>query len=292
METKSGRCQSRRGPQALVMRFCASRDRDRDHVRIYKPSPYNTLSRLSAFTLIELLVVISILGLLMALLLPALSRARKQARAVVCQSKLRQIGVGLSMSLDEHGGQLATQAEGEGELVSAVFETETTFEDCPDLALCPSATRVSETDTSATWMDPFAAGELREGFLISYGLNYEVFSVYANRLVSNTHTLKRPFRVPAVLDAMAPAVFYSSDGEPPPYHGVIDRRTKNYVCINRHETGTTNALFLDFSVRKVGLKELWTLKWDRLFDTAGPWTKAGGVTPADWPEWMRNFKDY
>ena len=38
--------------------------------------------------------------------------------------------------------------------------------------------------------------------------------------------------------------------------------------------------------------ELWTLKWHRNFDTTGPWTKAGGVQPADWPEWMRRFKDY
>jgi prepilin-type processing-associated H-X9-DG protein len=63
------------------------------------------------------------------------------------------------------------------------------------------------------------------------------------------------------------------------------------VCINRHD-GFVNGLFLDWSVRKVGLKELWTLKWHRDFDTAGPWTKAGGVKPEDWPQWMRRFKDY
>jgi hypothetical protein len=28
------------------------------------------------------------------------------------------------------------------------------------------------------------------------------------------------------------------------------------------------------------------------FDTANEWTKAGGVQPDDWPEWMRGFKDY
>ena len=56
--------------------------------------------------------------------------------------------------------------------------------------------------------------------------------------------------------------------------------------------GGINAAFLDWSVRKVGLKELWTLKWSRTFDTAGPWTKAGGVEPEDWPQWMRKFKDY
>jgi hypothetical protein len=34
------------------------------------------------------------------------------------------------------------------------------------------------------------------------------------------------------------------------------------------------------------------LQWSRQFDTKGPWTKAGGVMPEDWPHWMRRFKDY
>lgn len=62
-------------------------------------------------------------------------------------------------------------------------------------------------------------------------------------------------------------------------------------CINRHD-GAVNCLFVDGSVRKVGLKELWTLKWHKSFDTAGPWTTAGGVRPEDWPQWMRQFREY
>jgi hypothetical protein len=53
-----------------------------------------------------------------------------------------------------------------------------------------------------------------------------------------------------------------------------------------------NMMFLDWSVRKVGLKELWMFKWHRKYDTAGPWTTAGGVMPDEWPEWMRHFKNY
>jgi hypothetical protein len=64
-----------------------------------------------------------------------------------------------------------------------------------------------------------------------------------------------------------------------------------HFAINRHETGT-NVLFMDFTARKVGIKELWKLKWHRMFPINGPWTAAGGVQPSDWPEWMRNFKEY
>ncbi len=62
-------------------------------------------------------------------------------------------------------------------------------------------------------------------------------------------------------------------------------------CLNRHG-GYVNTLFMDWTPRKVGLKELWTLKWHRMFDTAGPWTVTGGVSPGDWPPWLRRYKDY
>jgi len=64
-----------------------------------------------------------------------------------------------------------------------------------------------------------------------------------------------------------------------------------HFVINRHDA-FVNHLFMDWSVRKVGLKELWMLKWHREYDINGPWTKAGGVVLSDWPEWMRGFKDY
>src|SRR5947207_2112985 len=58
------------------------------------------------FTLIELLVVLGIVALLLALLMPALSRSRRQAQALVCQSNLRQLGHMLQIYSGENGGWL------------------------------------------------------------------------------------------------------------------------------------------------------------------------------------------
>jgi prepilin-type processing-associated H-X9-DG protein/prepilin-type N-terminal cleavage/methylation domain-containing protein len=61
-----------------------------------------SISGAAAFTLIELLVVIAIIAILLALLLPAVSRSKTKARQIGCVSNLRQLGIGLQSFVGDH----------------------------------------------------------------------------------------------------------------------------------------------------------------------------------------------
>ena len=267
---------------------------------------------MKGFTLVELLVVIAVIALLMAILMPVLGRVKRMARAVVCQSNLRQWGVWYSMYTSDNNGMFFRNDPRIG--ISYWWRTmRPYYEDCNDLLLCPTAAKC-EAEPSIGEKIPgskFSAwgrGQPYPGSRFprvygSYGLNKYVSNdpseadSMSSGLFSYWRTtfVKGANNIPLFLDCRRWEVAAARRNSPPDYDDMpnYDYEYGNMplVCIDRHD-GHINTLFMDFSVRKVGLKELWTLNWRRGWDTANEWTTAGGVQPEDWPDWMRKFKDY
>jgi len=255
-----------------------------------------------AFTLIELLVVISIIALLIAILLPVLQRVRNQGRAVVCQANLRQWGTILNIYVEENRARLPTVFDSDlffrGTFISdddPNVSVPSNPLDTKGIACCPMAVRPSDNimpigSTFEAWVERFAGPPFR----CSYGFNTKLLSfqsihpITGELLGLDVFSLKGRAKYPILLDCKVPHAAVKDNQEPP-----TERHPFGWgaFCMNRHN-GYINGLFLDWTVRKIGLKELWTLKWYSDFDTSNPWTRAGGVQLEDWPEWMRRFKDY
>ncbi len=280
--------------------------------------------RTRGFTLIELLVVIAIIALLLAILMPALQRVKRQARTVKCMALLNQWGKIWSMYCDDNNGYFSNgviRGAGwhRGEWVICLrrlYRTKT------DILQCPSATKRRPDgavygDSTHTYYMPTGGNDSGGlgGEEPSYGGSNWIYNPNPN--VNNiqgrpadwnwrTKDVSGGNEIPIFGDAMwrggGPCYRTSENGalnpgfnriRPPEYNGqwINYGYEMMHFAINRHSIGT-NMLFMDFSVRKVGLKELWTLKWHRKFPQNGPLTRAGGVQPSDWPEWMQPFKDY
>jgi prepilin-type N-terminal cleavage/methylation domain-containing protein/prepilin-type processing-associated H-X9-DG protein len=279
------------------------------------------MSKRRGFTLIELLVVIAIIALLMSILMPALQRVKGQAQTVTCQAKLRQWGFIFKMYTDDYDGYF-NEGWGKGEETLWPNALRSYYKDEWSLLLCPTATRLALANDWGTFKAAertlATSGGASQNYIFSYGINSWTNYMHGDRgdrweewfwkRADNTTCVAGGSRTPISRTASTNTIPVFADStwhdawprhtdNPPSFmdaFGIGDQGTTgemDHFCIDRHN-GFVNFLFMDWSVRHVGLKENWTLKWHRSYETAGPWTKAGGVRPDDWPDWLRSYKDY
>jgi prepilin-type N-terminal cleavage/methylation domain-containing protein/prepilin-type processing-associated H-X9-DG protein len=261
------------------------------------------MNRRKGFTLIELLVVIAIIALLMAVLMPALAKVRKQAKGVTCQANLKQWGTVFSMYANDNEGYF-----GPGATTGKLAKKNTTkwenwlrkYYKEPKLRLCPVANTKfwtneitpeqgafiawgpwqAQSDTSNIWQTPGDSG--------SYGTNswlynnYEEFSYKGIKVNRFWRVLSIPggAKVPLFADCTNIGATPDSTDEPPTFDGNwyggnlgspgSTSPGMARFTLNRHSNGTANSAFFDLSVRSVGVKEWWKFKWHSLYEADGP----------------------
>jgi prepilin-type N-terminal cleavage/methylation domain-containing protein len=215
----------------------------------------NKVSKSRGFTLIELLVVISIIALLMAILLPTLSKAKEQALAASCKANLRQWTVAYTMFLNENNGLFGTK-NNRGRPKAKYYGNNDKLTDCP-----------------------------KEG---GYGHNGYCGGGYQNCTPENvwkSPDMKNASEVPLITDGggsnplryTRPPAY---EGEPyPGGHGMTEMWNR---AINRHNGGLQGA-FCDNSIRWISVKELWDIPWSRTWFDA----ESGGGPP--WPKWIQKL---
>ncbi|AQQ08518.1 type II secretion system protein G [Sedimentisphaera cyanobacteriorum] len=275
-----------------------------------------------AFTLIELLVVISIIALLMAVLMPVLGKARKQAMNTMCKTNLHSWMQATSLYLADNSDSFWPGFYGSGSQDDRAEKSlwwmdvlSEYYDDIDELRVCPTADeprQYYDGRENPKANEPFAAwgiynksnnlfGRKVDGYYGSYLFNGWLQNKYwdyvdvdfKQKFWKRSSALTTPSNVPVFTDGQHIDAWPNAGDNPPPSETTRWNSNSSHfwrIVQNRHDDAQ-NVLTADGAVNTVGLKKLWTYKWHRTFDTHGRWTSSADQDP-DWPEWMDGMKDY
>ena len=215
------------------------------------------MNKKSGFTLVELLVVMAIIAMLMAILIPALSRSRRQAQAVICRSNLKQWGYIFGMYTNENNEHFFG-GSGEGWWNDWIEILRPKYVKRGGITCCPTATQPADKGGSGI----FTAWKDENGDCGSYALNIwvcdipqeEGFAAEKDRYWRINNIESGGSNIPIFLDSLTISASPDNTSVPPKYIGECPpdfdpetaplKEQMKPFCIGRHGRGTTNCLSL------------------------------------------------
>lgn len=232
-----------------------------------------------AFTLVELLVVISIIALLLSILMPALNKVRSSARVTVCQSNIRQLGMGLIFYCESNSNKLIPYTEPSigyywMDAISPYLSAKLEKGEDKSLkvAFCPEAQKLPDCTTVQAYGGSHMSWQMNYGkWKSSYGNNGWWFSDLDTAAPGHfgrrgryiyRNMLQMPFNTPLFADALWITGWPTENSVPPEVPAEQSYSGMETFCIDRHETAINVAL-ADGSARKFKIGELWLLLWHR-----------------------------
>jgi prepilin-type N-terminal cleavage/methylation domain-containing protein len=236
-----------------------------------------------AFTLVELLVVIGIIAILIAVLMPGLSAARRQGRSIACLSNLRQLGMAFQMYCNENKGRVFRYVDASAtDLWVPLLQPYLNHNEA--VRLCPEAPQPGDRiygNAFAAWGDPTRTVDwLGNGG--SYGLNMWLHTlpddgidgllVYGHTQVIGPRSAfirlpaRDPDRIPVAGDCNWVGGWPRETDSPPANltgEYDLDNHMRRF-CMARHRRAV-NLVFLEGHCATVAPEELWKLKWNAEF---------------------------